>query len=171
MKLTEIKEKLNDLSKSELVKIIVELYQKSPENIELIGSKFNSDYEKIAFEKYKKQIIDEFFPERGDGKLRYSNMRKALKNFKDISKNPKFIAELMMIHVEYGVKFTNEYGDIDEKFYNNIAGMYSKLLDYLNKNDIISDYKKRCYEIYEKTNNIGWGFHDEMGELYYEYCE
>ncbi len=49
-------------------------------------------------------------------------MRTALKNFRDISTNHELITELMMTHVEEGVAFTNEYGDIDERFYDNIPG-------------------------------------------------
>ena len=55
--------------------------------------------------------------DRGFGKLRYSAMKKALEDFRKLSNNPESIAELMISHVEYGVEFTNEYGDIDEKFY------------------------------------------------------
>ena len=34
--------------------------------------------------------------------------------------------ELMLTYVENGVKFTNEYGDIDEKFYDKIGEMLEK---------------------------------------------
>ncbi|MFV9677365.1 MAG: DUF6155 family protein [Methanosarcinales archaeon] len=169
MKLKEIKEHLSVLPRHELEKMIVELYKKNQESRELIELKFNPASEIDAFEKYKKQIIYEFFPDRGFGKLRYSVMRKALKNFTDLSKNHELIADLMMTHVESGVKFTNEYGDINERFYDNIAGMYMKVLRYITKHDLKADFKMRCKAVVMDTKGIGWGFHDELDDLYSEY--
>lgn len=169
MKLTDLKKNLNNLSKEELLALLIEVYKKRSDSKELIESKFDSDMEIIAFEKYKKQIENEFFPERGLPTLRYSNMRSALKNFKDISSDPELIAELMFSHVENGVNFTNEFGDIDEKFYDNISRMYLNLLKHLSRNNLLSEYKDRCFKVVTETNDIGWGFHDEITDLYGEF--
>lgn len=169
MKLTVLKKNLNNLSKAELVTLLIEVYKKRRDSKELIESKFDSDMEIISLEKYKKQIENEFFPEKGLPTLRYSNMRSALKNFKDISSDPDLIAELMLCHVENGVNFTNEYGDIDERFYDNMSRMYFNLLKHLSKNNLLSKYEDRCYNIVTETNDIGWGFHDEIKDLYDEF--
>lgn len=169
MKLTDLKTQLNNLSKDELIQLIVEVFKKRKDSREVIESKFDPEIVIIALEKYKKQIIDEFFPEKGLPRLRYSYMRSALKNFKDISSDPELIAELMITHVENGVDFTNEYGDIDEQFYDNIAGMYLKLLKHLSRYNLLAEYKDRCLEIVNETKDIGWGFHDELFDLYHEF--
>lgn len=49
----------------------------------------------------------------------------------------------MMPYVENGVEFTNCYGDIDERFYNNIAGMYEKSIDVILENSLENDFKDR----------------------------
>ena len=169
MKITELKNEIALLSRAELEALLLQLYRKNSECKELIEAKFDPESEARVFEKYKKQIASEFFPDRGFGRLRYSFMRKALKNFKDISTNHELIAELMMTHVEKGVAFTNEYGDIDERFYDNIAGMYEKALRYITDHNLKTNFIQRCRAIVDQTRGIGWGFHDELGELYYSY--
>lgn len=63
MKLTDLKKNLNDLSKEELIQLLVEVYKKRKDSKELIESKFDPGLELIALEKYKMQIRDEFFPQ------------------------------------------------------------------------------------------------------------
>lgn len=91
MKISELKVYLDEMPKKMLEKLVVELYQSKTFNQELIQNKIHPEDEETKLEKYKKIIKDEFFPERGFGKLRYGVMRKALSNFKKISKNPKNI--------------------------------------------------------------------------------
>ena len=169
MKITELRNQITLLSRNDLEALLLQIYRKNSECKELIEAKVDPELEARAFEKYKKQIISEFFPDRGFGRLRYSVMRKALKNFKDISVNHKLIAELMMIHVEKGVEFTNAYGDIDDRFYDNIAGMYAKVLRYIAEHNLHTIFRQRCREVVEQTEGMGWGFHDGLGDLYHKY--
>ncbi len=169
MKITELRNQITLLSRNDLEALLLQIYRKNSECKELIEAKVDPELEARAFEKYKKQIISEFFPDRGFGRLRYSVMRKALKNFKDISANHKLIAELMMIHVEKGVEFTNAYGDIDDRFYDNIAGMYAKVLRYIAEHNLHTIFRQRCREVVEQTEGMGWGFHDGLGDLYHKY--
>lgn len=169
MKITELRNQITLLSRNDLEALLLQIYRKNSECKELIEAKVDPELEARAFEKYKKQIISEFFPDRGFGRLRYSVMRKALKNFKDISMNHKLIAELMMIHVEKGVEFTNAYGDIDDRFYDNIAGMYAKVLRYIAEHNLQTIFRQRCREVVEQTEGMGWGFHDGLGDLYHKY--
>ena len=169
MNKTDLKKKIATLSRAELEALLLQLYAKNAECKELIEVKFDPDSEVRFFEKYKKQISSEFFPDRGFGKLRYSVMRKALKGFRDISTNHELITELMMIHVEKGVAFTNEYGDIDAKFYDNIAGMYEKALGYIAEHNLRSKFMQRCRAVVDKTKGMGWGFHDELRNLYFDF--
>jgi hypothetical protein len=76
---------------------------------------------------------------------------------------------LILSAVENGVDFTDQYGDIDEKFYNSIINLYDMFLVYSTMNGIQNDFQDRCYEIMKKTAGIGWGFHDELAEMYETY--
>lgn len=169
MNITDLRRQLSALPQRELEDLIIEVCNKNKQFRELVEITFDPALENVAFEKYKKQIISEFFTARGFGKLRFSVTRNALKNFMDLSKNPELIADLMMTHVESGVNYTNEYGDIDERFYDNIAGMYVKVLRYIAEHDLKEDFIERCKAVVTSSDGIGWGFHDELYDSFYEY--
>lgn len=171
LKATELKKFLKNLSDVELREEIVDLFKLFPVIKEYYKVKLNPEGEKEILEKYKKIIRDEFFPDRGFGKLRYVIMKKALEDFRKLSQSPENIADLMISYAEYGVEFTNEYGDIDERFYNNIEGMYEKALKYIFNEHLDQVYCNRLRKIMESGDGIGWGFSDGLCDLYYSYYE
>ena len=75
----------------------------------------------------------------------------------------------MVSYVEFGVKFTNDYGDIDEPFYNHVANTFRKDVNYIVKSNLVNVFHERLKRVLEKTYNIGWGFPDDMHDIYYEY--
>lgn len=111
------------------------------------------------------------FPKRGFGRLRYSVLKKAVSDFKKISRSPVFLAELMMTYVENGVEFTDTYGDIDEKFYNNIADIYQKTIDYILENNLGDVFEKRLRKVVAMSSDIGWGFGDFLQDYYYQHFD
>lgn len=71
--------------------------------------------------------------------------------------------------MECGNRFTVEYGDMDEGFYNALNLMYKEAIDKIlilpvEQRD---DFRERLEEIMESSRNIGWGYHDELREDYY----
>ncbi|MDM8534984.1 hypothetical protein QUF55_09830, partial [Clostridiaceae bacterium HSG29] len=74
-----------------------------------------------------------------------------------------------LCYVQNGIDFTNSYGDIDEKFYNNIARIFEKALKLIVKNDLEEIFYLKCQSIMDDSMVIGWGFGDRMGELFYDY--
>ncbi len=119
--------------------------------------------------KYKEIIKNEFLPKRGDGKGRLSVAKKAISEFKKISKDRKLIAELMIYYVEVGVDYTNNFGDINESFYMSMEGMYEQAVKLIVNNELVHFFKDRCIKIVHDTKEIGWGFHDELSSIYYEF--
>ena len=75
----------------------------------------------------------------------------------------------MLFYVECGVIYTNAFGDIDEPFYNSIAGMFHDACVFIQKNNLETIFKQRCLKIVTDTDGIGWGFHDEVSEYYYNF--
>jgi len=171
IKVTNLKEFLKSKTDEELRKEILELFSLFSDVQDYYSIKLDVGYELELLEKYRKIVKNEFYPERGDPKLRYSILKEAISDFKRISKEPKNLAELMISYVEFGVDFTNDYGDIDERFYNNIENMYQKALQYIFKNSLEELFQNRCKQIADNCDGIGWGFGDFMVELYYENFE
>lgn len=169
MGLREVKSELNKLDKEDLIKHISELYKKYKPVKEYFDFYINPD-EKKLLEQYKDKVTEGFFPKRGY-QLKLSSSRKAINDFKKLGASPDSVADLLLHFVEQGVEFTNEYGDIDENFYTSVENTYSSALDLISKNGLLDNFKTRAYEIVTDTEGIGWGFHDYLGDLYYQYYE
>ena len=165
---TELRKQLEQRSKKQLIDDIAELFGKFDVVQDYYEAKFNPIETAQLVEKYKIVIRKEFFPERGFGKARRSVARKAINDYKKVSRDPFGVAELMLYFVEMGVRFTNEYGDIDEPFYNSMESMYHKAIQHIFKHELQHHFDDRCREIMHSTGGIGWGFHDTMSEIYYE---
>jgi len=67
------------------------------------------------------------------------------------------------------VKYTNEFGDIDEYFYEDIEIMYEEGLEFIMNNELKEEFKERCEKITINTRNIGWGFHDNLVSTFKSY--
>jgi hypothetical protein len=164
MKTAELKSYLMSLEQNALVKEVTELFQKFPVVKDYYEAKLGSDGAAVL-EKYKAIVTKEFFPERGFGKARLSVARKAVNDFKKLSKSPAEAADIMLHYVEQGVRFTGEYGDIDEPFYISMEGMYGDALQLLVKHGLVDFCRDRCESIIKDATE-GWGFRDGLQSLY-----
>ncbi|WP_054751926.1 hypothetical protein [Piscibacillus salipiscarius] len=77
LKISELKSHLNELNQKELINLITELqkYSKDAEtylSVKFLGEAAIQEQHKQA----KKEILDEFFPQKGFGKLRLTNAKK-----------------------------------------------------------------------------------------------
>ncbi len=169
MGLREVKSELNKLNKEELIKHISELYKKYKPVKEYFDFYINPD-EKKLLEQYKEKVTEGFFPKRGY-QLKLSISRKAINDFKKLGTSAESLADLLLHFVENGVDFTNEYGDVDENFYTSIENTYSNALDLIDKNGLLDKFEERANKIVVDTENIGWGFHDYLGDVYYQHYE
>ena len=169
LKINDLKKYLKEKSDTELISEIVKLVKLYPNVKEYYKAKLLPESEVEVFEKYKNMIKNEFFPTRGFGKLRYSNVNKAISEYKKLTTNLELVAKLMFYYPEIGIMFTREYGDIDERFYINIENAYENALKYVHKNNLQDMFKDQAHNIKVKAQNIGWGFEEDMAEIYYEY--
>jgi hypothetical protein len=123
-------------------------------------------------EPYRKVIRQVFNPDRGHPSLQLGMARKALNDFKKVCADPLAVIDFMLYYVEQGVVCTNTYGDIDEPFYISLASVYRSAADRTAKtknSDVIEQFRPRFLAIVWDTDNIGWGFHDELAEIYEEF--
>lgn len=169
LKVTDLKKHLMSKTQPDLMKEILHLCKVFPEVTEYYTLKLAPATEPQILAKYKKIIKNEFFPVRGLGKLRFSIINKAISNFKKISGNPGHIAELLVGCVEYGVEFTNTYGSIDERFYIRMAAMYEDAAAYVAEKNLEAAFQQRLRDLVDASAGTGWGFYEELTELYYSY--
>lgn len=162
-----LKKYLAGFSKEQLIGQILELSKKFKNVKSYYDFSINPDVSQQT-EKVKAIILQCFFPSRGY-KLRLKDARKAVNDFKKLSPDEESLIDTMIYYVECGVRFTNDFGDIDEPFYNSVAGMFRQagaLYIHIAKN---KEFHDRAEKIMNDTSGIGWGFHDELADIYYNH--
>lgn len=170
MSLQQLRKILNKKTKKELIDEIASLYKKHDDvKKNYQASLLNNEDEVLDY--YKCVIREEFYPKRRyqDPKCRLSVAKKAISDFKKVSCNDSNIADIMIYYVETGVRFTTDYGDIDERFYNSMESVFGMALKFIVKTNQEDMYMGRAQQILENTSEMGWGFHDGLFSIYSEY--
>ncbi|NOZ09855.1 MAG: hypothetical protein GXP09_02235 [Gammaproteobacteria bacterium] len=171
MKINDLKRSLKESTKEDLIKSIVDLYKKNDFVKDYYTSKYGDGSNLSILIKHKDIIENEFFPDKGDGRGRLAVAKKAITEFRKLSEDKTSIAELMIFYVETGVKYTDCYGDIDESFYLSMESMYERALKFIISNNLLEAFNDRCLKIVNDTTDMGWGFHDQLCEIYYGYAD
>lgn len=171
MNLRDFKKHLSAMPLDEIITDIITLYKDVPAVKEYYLAKLCPDAELTILEKYKKIIKDEFFPDRGFGKARTSIVRKAISDFKKIARSPNNVVDLLFFHVSMGVDFTSSYGDINDAFYISLERSYEQALEYALKHGISDAIREDAESLFEKCQGFGWGFSDNITEIFYSYYD
>lgn len=95
MSKTTLKKQLNELTREQLIEVMLELYEARKDAREYLEYYVNPD-EKKMYEKYRAVIIKEFFPAKGRAKGRTSVCKKAIKEFTTLHPSPRLIADLRL---------------------------------------------------------------------------
>ena len=167
---TQLKSVLKDFKNDELIKLITDISQACPQAKEFLTVKFTGiENAHGVLGKYKQKIEHEFYPKRGFGRLNLREAKKAITDFKKICSNKEMVIDIMLFYVENCVEFTAEYGDINESFYNSAISVYGQVVKEINSGDIglFGVFAERLKSAADNACE-GWGFYDEMIDLYYQ---
>ena len=164
----KIRQQLDDWSKPALIALVKDLHDASPDNRDFLLARFQAEEGAgAALEKYRRKIVEQFFPARGDGKLKLAEARKAIRDYRKATGNLPGTAELLMTYVENGARFTHEYGDIDERFYRSVESALEELAVLLRgeARELYPSFSGRLASVEQMTDGIGWGFHDFVADV------
>ncbi|MEH7303812.1 DUF6155 family protein [Neobacillus drentensis] len=134
-----------------------------------LSSKFLGDEViEVLFQHARNKIENEFFPERGLGKLRLAEAKKEITAFKKATNDEKRTVDLMLFYVELGVKFTNSYGDINEGFYSSMVKMFDHVAMECDRDEeLYKAFSTRLRKVIANVDLIGWGFQEALVKSYY----
>ena len=164
-----IKTELGKLEKSALIEIISDLYKKNKSVQEYLNFYIKPDEDSL-FEKYRAKVYEAFYPKRGFG-YNLKQGKQSITDFKKLGPSTESLADLMLFYVETGVRFTGDYGDMNEAFYNSMESTYANALKIIYKEGLLDVFKQRSMQIIEDTQDMGWGFHDSLSEIFYQFYE
>jgi hypothetical protein len=151
-----------------LLALVKDLYEAAATNRDFIHARCQADESGgEVLEKYQRKIVAQFFPARGFGKLKLGEARKAIRDYRKATGNLLGTAELLLTYVENGARFTNEYGDIDERFYLSVESALAELAALLRgeARELYPSFRGRLAAVLEMTDGIGWGFHDQVADI------
>jgi hypothetical protein len=169
IKVTDLKKQLKEYEQKELIELIVGMFRTNKEVQNFLSCKFLGDEAiEVLFNQAQKKIENEFFPDRGFGKLRLAEAKKEITGFKNATNDVKRTVDLMLFYVESGVDFTNTYGDISEGFYSSMEKMYDQVAMECDRNeDLYREFSSRLSSVLSEAGRTGWGFQEALLESYY----
>jgi hypothetical protein len=154
--------------KPALLALVKDLYEAAADNRDFIQARCQSgESGGEILQKYRGKIVEQFYPARGEAKLRLSEARKAIRDYRKATGNVAGTAELLMTYVEQGAEFTNDYGDIDAQFYDSVESVLDELAALLMREarEMYPQLSERLARVERMTDGIGWGFHDYIGDV------
>ena len=156
---------LRNLEPKEMLELFHQLYLFSPNNAEWIDSQFKSTKGDGLLHEYRQKIIFEFFPDNNsyDSFPRMGKIKQWIRDYRKGTDDLAGTTELMITFQEQGAKFTLEYGDIDERFYDSLMSGWNDLEKMLIKDaaELFPAFQQRLLEILKSTyGQIGWGYSD-----------
>ena len=167
MGLTDLKKELKKFDKDKLIKLVAELYKKNKSVKDFFDFYVNPN-EKELFDKYRDKVFELFYPKRGFN-YKLKDGKQVISDFKKLGASADLLADLMLFYVETGVKFTNDFGDIDESFYLSLEKAYVQALTLMKKENLLDKFADRASKVIKDTDGIGWGFHDYLADVYFDF--
>ncbi|WP_249872386.1 DUF6155 family protein [Oceanobacillus saliphilus] len=168
LKISDLKKELKGYDQKELIQLITDLYKLNEDVQDYLAVKMNrEDTVSILYEKAQKEILNEFFPTKGFGKMRLAKAKKAITDFKKVTGDHENTISLMLYYVETGTEFTNAYGDIDGRFYDSMLSVYHNVIVECEKDrELFMKFRDRLYEVVAESEGIGWGYHHGLTDYY-----
>jgi hypothetical protein len=166
----ELTKYLNSLDEKGLKKEVKILYDKFDQVKQYYDLELGNSRMRILNE-YKEKIKEEYFPKRGYGRASNRESKKVISEFKKISIQQKDVIELLLYRIEMMVKFTAEYGDIDEPFYNSLENGFKEACKLVEREKLKQYYRNYCQELVSRTADFGWGVSYNMKDIYKKYVD
>ena len=167
------RKRLNSLEKAELVALVKDMMELFDDNKLFVRSVLAGS-EDIEVERYKKKISRALSYDMQ--KSEYWNLEEAERTLRYLEKatdNPRIIADVYVHAVVKGHKITDEMGDIDGDYYDSMIEIYEDAIKWAivaeKQGHNISRLKDELHQVMLKAKNVGWGYGDEISEIWTEY--
>lgn len=155
------------LDQLDLLELVSDLYLLSKDNKDFLHTCFSIGADILT--PYKKIIKTSMYPDIQNEPVQIIRAKRAISDFSRANRDLKGEAELLTYFVECGNRFTIDYGDIDEDFYDTLVEVYSEAIKKvlaLHTPEHV-DFRKRLKKIMLSSEGIGWGYYDGLCEEYY----
>jgi len=145
MGLRDVKKELNKMDKSEIIKLISEMYTKLPPAKEFLDV-FSGEKIETLVNKYKKEIERYVYPSGRAMVLRESEARKIIRTVRKM-KIIELNVELELYYVECCLNIIQDFGYSDENYYIAIEKMFYSSIAGMSKTGEEEKYQQRIQKI------------------------
>ena len=153
MALADFKKELNQMDKTEIIKLILELYEKIPDAKNYLDIFSTGDIEKQT-EKYKREIEKYIYPKGRNMDLRETEARKIIRAVRKINITELNI-ELELHYVSCCLEIVENFGYWDERYYMSIEKMFNNAINGINKIGLEVKYLDRIKTLSQKAREFG----------------
>lgn len=161
----DLKKYLKELDKEQLEEQLTALYEKFSDVKVYYDFVFNPKEEKLSQEA-KLKITSEYFPTKSKRpKLRRSTAQKIIKHFLSLGVDAFVIADIMLHNIEVAQKYAAKREMRYSSFYKSMLNSFEQVVKYSIENGLISEYKKRIFDIKEKAFEQKWENKNEFDNV------
>jgi hypothetical protein len=167
---SSIRPHFDEWSKPALIALLKDIHDALPDARDFLLARVQAEEGGgAALEKYRRKIVEQFFPARGFGKIKLADARKAIRDYRKASGNLMGTIDLMLTYVENGTEFTRQFGDINASFYDSLASILSEMVQLLLREgpELYPRFRQRVQRLTTHASRIGWGYGDELREQVY----
>ncbi len=124
------------------------------------------DVESIVKEA-KKKIYGHFYGRAMFPKIDLPAARKAVNEYSKVLKEyPGQIADLKLYYVEVGTELTNDFGDVNERFYSSMVSMFNSFCEQIRNHPVYyKQFQERIHALQSACQHTGWGYGYAIDEL------
>jgi len=167
---TDINKRLQELSTNDFVGLLKGLHDLSPQNKAWLTAKLLPVIQDTKYlEDCRTKVIRHVYKEtKGIPHMpRFGEAKKVISEYRKSTSDLRGTLDLMLTYVERGHEFTNDFGDIDEPFYDKLINMLDHFAVELRRSpakyELYGLFRSRLIEM-RKTSDIGWGYGDFIQE-------
>ena len=153
MALRELKNELNQMDKTEIIKLILEMYKKIPDAKNYLDIFTTGDIQKLT-EKYKKEVERYIYPIGMNMNLRETEARKIIRTVRKMNIT-ELNVELELHYVSCCLEIIEDFGYWDENYYLAIGKMFDNALNGINEMGIEEKYLERIKTLSFKASEFG----------------
>jgi hypothetical protein len=167
-----VRKAIADYDRAALVGLIRDLHSLSEENRAFLDARFRPANDTKSLEHYKKIVSEALYVDLPfeDRDISFRDARKALSDYRKAIGRETGLAELLVLGAEKGTRFTLDYGNIDEPFYDSLERMFHDAVTHVAAMDpsVAEPWRERLKIVVNKARNMGWGFYDTIASSYDE---
>ena len=163
---TDVKAALAARSTTDLVALLRDLYQVSPENRRFLHGRLLGP--EVEIEKYRTLIADAVYPDPlSQARIRISEAQRLIRHYYKATGDLPGVVDLMFTFVEAGTEQAADLGYGDEDYFASLERTFRTAIDTLNTLDpaIRTQADSRVQKIVRRADSIGWGYCDSVREI------